>query len=449
MKQAISPLDDRYSAITQSLLKYFSELSYLLYRVRIEQEYLVALLRELGIKAKLDDFLKPVTEKDLAIIKKIETKGYRGIPPTNHDGKAIEYFLKLRLPKELKEYVHYGLTTEDVSNLALSLMIRDAFCEVLLPRLKSLTNELFKLAKANKLVVMPGRTHGQYAVPTTFGKEILVYVVRLSQQLELLKKIKLQGKLSCVVGTYSALHYAQPKHDWLSFSKRFVTELGLEWQPVTTQILPPEGYVRIFNTLHRINSILLDLCRDMWRYISDEWIVLKVKKGEAGSSVMPHKVNPINFENAEGNLKIANSLLELFARELPLSRLQRDLSDSTIKRNIGVALAHSYLAYSSLLKGLSGIEVNAAEMLNAVKHHPEVLTEAYQTVLRENMQKPYELFRDTTRGRSVTLKQLHQLIKQLEVPEEVKQRLIALKPEDYTGDIERIFKEAEKLIHSE
>ncbi|MBW2988306.1 adenylosuccinate lyase, partial [Candidatus Woesearchaeota archaeon] len=439
MHEGLSPLDDRYREKVEPLIDCFSESAYLKHRAYVEQLYLRALLEELGIKAELEEFLRPVGDGDVEIIKKIEKEGWQGIPPTRHDGKAVEYLLKLRLPENLREYVHYGVTTDDISNLALGLMLKRGLHEHILPRLEEVLGKLRELAFKYKHTVMLARTHGQYASPTTFGKEMLVFALRLYPEVQNLKQTPIQGKLSCAVGTYSALSCAHPEVNWVDFSKRFVTGLGLEWVVATTQILPPEGYVRIFNTLHRINSILLDLCKDMWRYISDEWVVLKVKKGETGSSVMPHKVNPINFENAEGNLKIANSLLELFARELPVSRLQRDLSDSTVKRNFGLALGHSYLAYGSLLRGLGGIEVNAAEMLRVVQQHPEVLAEANQTVLREHMQKPYELFKDITRGTSVTLEQLHEVIRGLDVPEEVKQRLLALKPEDYVGEIDRIF----------
>ncbi len=435
----LSPLDDRYHAKVGALADYFSDEAFLRNRIYIEQRYLETLLKRIGMKAELKQLFAPIKESDIEAIRQIETKGWQGIPATNHDGKAIEYFLKSRLSGQLKEFVHFGLTTEDVNNLAQGLMLKGALTALMIPKLTELTEIISDMAKAYKDASMLGRTHGQFASPTTFGKELFVFAKRLEGELAILQKEKIPGKLSGAVGTYSALKFAYPEINWVAFATDFVNGLRLEPVSVTTQTVPAEGYLHVFNSLHIINSILLDFCQDMWRYISDGWVVQAPKAGEVGSSVMPHKVNPINFENAEGNLKLANALLECFCRELPVSRLQRDLSDSTIKRNFGVALGHSYLAYDSCMKGLERVEPDASLMLQVVKSHPEVLSEAYQTELRKHVPEPYEMLKEMTRGKDVTLEQLHAFIDKLKVPTTVKRKLKSLKPEEYLGEIDKLF----------
>lgn len=439
MSENISPLDNRYQGVVRPLARYFSEDAFIRYRIRVEQRYLQALLDELKIRADLGDFLGPVTAEDIATVKEIERSGWGEIPATHHDGKAIEYFLKTRLDPRLCEYVHFGLTTEDVSNIALAMMIRDGLEKELIPAIKTLLEDIRTMAMEYRRDAMVGRTHGQWASPTTFGKELLVFVRRLEGEVERLKTARLEAKLSGAVGSYSALKFAVAEIDWLAFSRKFIRSFDLTPALVTTQIVPPESYLRVFQSFQLINSILIDLCRDLWRYISDGWVVQKPVEGEIGSSVMPHKVNPIHFENAEGNLKIANAFFECFGRELPVSRLQRDLSDSTIKRNFGVALAHSYLAYHSCREGLTRIRPDRALMRKLLDDHPEVVTEGIQTELRKHLPEPYERLKELTRGKIITREDLHRFIDSLKVPEEVKEKFKNLTPSNYLGEIDRLF----------
>ena len=437
----ISPLDNRYREVVRPLARYFSEEAFIRYRIRVEQRYLRSLLDELNIRSDLENFLEPVTTEDIAAVKEIEMKGRGEIPATHHDGKAIEYFLKTRLDPRVQEYVHFGLTTEDVSNIALGLMIRESLEEELIPAIDALLRDIQTMARAERRTAMPGRTHGQWASPTTFGKELLVFARRVEGEVERLKTVEIAAKLSGAVGSYSALKFTTPEIDWLSFSRKFILSFDLTPVLVTTQTVPPESYLRIFQSFQLINSILIDLSRDLWRYISDGWVVQKTVEGEVGSSVMPHKVNPIHFENAEGNLKIANALLECFVRELPVSRLQRDLSDSTVKRNFGVALAHSYLAYCSCREGLSRIRPDRGLMQRLLAEHPEIVTEGIQTELRKHLLNPYERLKELTRGKVITREDLHRFIGTLEVPEEVREKLQSLSPANYLGEIDRLFEE--------
>ncbi len=439
LSENISPLDNRYREVVRPLARYFSEDAFIRYRIRVEQRYLRALFNELKIKADLEEFLGPVTAEDIAAVKEIEEHGRGEIPATHHDGKAIEYFLKTRLDPRFQEYVHFGLTTEDVNNIALALMLREGLEEELLPGLDTLLEEIRALAREERRTAMPGRTHGQWASPTTFGKEIMVFVRRLESEVARLKTARIEAKLSGAVGSYSALKFALPEIDWLDFSRKFIRSFDLTPSLVTTQTVPPESYLRVFQSFQLINSILVDLCRDLWRYISDGWVVQKPVEGEIGSSVMPHKVNPIHFENAEGNLKIANALFECFARELPVSRLQRDLSDSTIKRNFGVALAHAYLAYHSCREGLARIRPDREMMEGLLDDHPEIVTEGIQTELRKHIPDPYERLKELTRGKTITGEELHRFIDSLEVPGEVKEKLKDLTPSNYLGEIDRLF----------
>lgn len=435
----LSPLDSRYREAVQPLARYLSEDAFFRYRVLVEQRYLRKLLDELKIKADLKSFLKPVTPDDIAVIREIETRGREGIPATRHDGKAIEYFLKTRLSPEYREYIHFGLTTEDVSNIARGLMLRDSLEKELIPMIDALLDDIRVMVIQYGKTAMPARTHGQWASPSTFGKELLVFLRRLEGEVNRFKKAPVAAKLNGAVGSFSALKFALPEIDWIAFSEKFIRSFGLNPVSVTTQIVPPESYLKIFQSLSLINSILVDLCQDLWRYISDGWLVLKPVKGEIGSSVMPHKVNPIHFENAEGNFKIANALIECFCRELPVSRLQRDLSDSTIKRNFGVALAHSYLAYKSCREGLARVKPDQDLMQKILNNHPEIITEGIQTELRKYIPNPYERLKDLTRGRTVTLDDIHSLIDSLEIPDMVKKKLKGLTPLNYLGEIDRFF----------
>ncbi len=420
----ISPLDDRYEKEVGPLSEFFSESAFLKYQVEIEQRYLESLIHELRLPFKFSKL--KITDNDIELIKQIETKGYKDIPATNHDLKAVEYFLKLKLPKGAKEWIHFGLTSEDVKNLAHGLQLKGALEKIIVSRADELTLTLAKFAKNTEKIVMLARTHGQAASPTTFGREIMVFVKRLEGQLDLIKQLKIDGKLNGSVGTYFTLKFAYPKIDWPSFSQRFVESLGLTHVSITTQIVPPDSYLRIFQAIKLFNSILIDFCQDMWRYISDSWVKQKTVEGEVGSSVMPQKVNPIHFESAEGNLKIANGMFDVFIRELPISRLQRDLSDSTIKRNFGVALAHSLLAYNYCFKGLLRVEPNEKLMKDILEAHPEVLAEAYQTELRKYGLPGYELLKGLTRGKKVTLEDMHAFVDKLDLPETVKEKLKGL-----------------------
>lgn len=409
---AISPIDGRYRKITEPLAGYFSERAFIMYRVRMEEAYLAALGDVLQLKFKK---IKPL-EVDAEAIKKIEQT-------TNHDLKAIEYWMKSKLPKNMGNWIHFGLTSEDATNIAYGLMTMGALHEVIIPALEKIFESLkFKSLKF-KSVAMLARTHGQPASPTTFGKEMAVFSFRLARQLQALQKWRAPGKLNGATGNYNALVAAYPKVDWVQFSKKFVESFGLEWIPLTTQIESHDSYAELFDNMRRINSILINLNQDLWRYISDGWLKQKAIAGEVGSSTMPHKINPIKFENSEGNLGLANALLQHFALKLPISRLQRDLSDSTVMRSMGSAFAYSLIGYKSLLEGLERVEVDTDTMLEVVNAHPEVLAEAIQTILRrDGISMPYEKLKALTRGNKITLEELRQVAD-----------LKTLTPEQYIG----------------
>ncbi len=441
----INPIDGRYYEKTRPLADYFSEMALMKYRVIVEGEYLIALsisrkthLRKFNPKeiGKIRSLYK-LTETDYEEIKKIESV-------TNHDVKAVEYFLKEKLSKtSLKdslEWIHFALTSEDTNNISYALMIRDSLEKVMIPSIKEIISELNKLAKQYKNLPMLARTHGQPATPTTFGKEMKVFAQRINRGIDHLFGQKILVKLNGASGNYSAHMAAYPKVDWQKFSEKFVIDLNkkrsipLELNHFTTQIEPHDSYVEIFDRFKRINNMLIDFNQDAWRYISDGYLGQKPKKGEVGSSTMPHKINPIDFENSEGNLGIANSLFEFFARKLPISRLQRDLSDSTVERNIGTAFAHSYLAYVMALRGLGKITVNEKRMKEDLTAHPEVIAEALQTVLRrENYPIPYETLKNLTRGKKVTMKDFSKFINGLKVSPKVKKELKKFTPLTYTG----------------
>ncbi|HRH24291.1 MAG TPA: adenylosuccinate lyase, partial [Candidatus Paceibacterota bacterium] len=412
---AISPLDGRYRSKVERLAPYMSEYGLIRYRVGVECAYLMALARERKLpftlsKAEEDILARiaAVSEADAALVKKIETEGVEGIPATRHDVKAVEYYIKQRIRgttlEEKAEWVHFALTSEDVNNIAYALMLSDALESVLVPRIVAVQEGLLTLARTYAATPMLARTHGQSASPTTFGKEMKVFSERIATALTSLKNIKIQAKLNGASGNWNAHAIAYPEVDWMAFTSKFIDSLNvertykLEANLYTTQIECHDSYVAVFDTVRRINTILIDFSQDMWRYISDSWVTQKPKAGEIGSSAMPHKVNPIDFENAEGNFGMANALFEHFGRKLPISRLQRDLSDSTTERNFGVSFAHSLIGYESLLTGLSRIEPNTGAMAEALAAHPEVLAEAVQTVLRREGQiGAYEKLKDLTR----------------------------------------------------
>jgi adenylosuccinate lyase len=443
---AINPIDGRYFEKTRELEPYFTEQALMKYRVIMECEYFISLsllnktaLRKFssGEVKIIRDIYENFNDASYQKIKKFEAT-------TNHDVKAVEYFIKEILTKtSLKdsiEWVHFALTSEDTNNIAYALMLADSLEQVMVLKVNEIISNLNNLAKKYKNLPMLARTHGQSASPTTFGKEMKVFAERLKRYSNILKNTKIATKLNGATGNYNAHVVAYPNVDWLDFSKKFIDGLNknrsqkLELNKFTTQIEPHDSYVDIFDALRHINSILLDFNQDMWRYISDGWVGQIPKAGEVGSSTMPHKINPIDFENSEGNLGLANSLFEFFARKLPISRLQRDLSDSTVERSFGSAFAYSFIAYSSLLKGLSKISVNEHKIKKDLMAHPEVIAEAIQTVLRrEGVAMPYEQLKALTRGKEVTLEDIQTFVQSLKVSDKIKKELLNITPSNYIG----------------
>ncbi|TAL73623.1 MAG: adenylosuccinate lyase [Rhodanobacter sp.] len=439
---ALSPLDGRYAGKVEALRPIFSELGLMHRRVHVEIEWLLALGNESTI-GELPAFT-PTQVKHLhtiadsfgieegARIKAIEAT-------TNHDVKAVEYFIKERIGADpalaqAREFVHFACTSEDINNLSYALMLRDARSEVLLPAMERVTAKLRELAHANAALPMLARTHGQTASPTTLGKELANVVARLARQREQLAAVAIPGKINGAVGNYNAHTIAYPEVDWRAFSQRFVESLGLTWNPYTTQIEPHDGIAEYCDAVRRANTILIDLARDTWGYISLGYFRQKLKDGEVGSSTMPHKVNPIDFENAEGNFGLANAMLDHFATKLPISRWQRDLTDSTVLRALGVAFGHTLVGYESLLKGLGKLTVNADRIESDLGASWEVLAEAVQTVMRRyGLPQPYEQLKALTRGHGMTAQTMHDFIQQLDLPADAKQRLLALTPGTYTG----------------
>lgn len=450
--EAIGPIDGRYRRHTEPLSNIFSEKGLIKYRLKVEGEYLLFLSEHPQIATRefsedernLVRRLYNISVEEAGIVKAIEVKGYKDIKPTNHDVKAVEYFMREKLKetslKDSLEWIHFALTSEDVNNLAYGLMLSDGLSEVVLPIADELYRTIEGLAQEYKNVPILARTHGQPASPTTFGKEFKVFASRLKRQLNQLESHEILVKLNGATGNYNAQYAAYPEVDWIRFTKEFVERFnegrGIRLKPnfVTTQIEPHDTYAELFDNLRRLNSIFINLDQDMWRYISDDWIKQRAVEGEIGSSTMPHKVNPIDFENSEGNLGIANALFEYFAVKLPVSRLQRDLSDSTVERNFGAALGYSLIGYNSALKGLSKIAVNEAKVIEELERHPEVISEAIQTVLRrEGCEMPYERLKELTRGRKVTLDDLRTFINGLNVSDKVKEELGQITPINYTG----------------
>jgi len=434
---AVSPLDGRYSSSVKYLSAYFSESALMHYRLKVEIEYLVALGREKSIK-ELPTFSKGEQARLRKIYQNFNSTGAEKVKEieatTNHDVKAIEYYIQGKVRKGLHPWIHFALTSEDVNNLSYSLMWQDGLSLVYLPALQLVNKELKKMARKYKNASMLALTHGQPATPTTFGKELAVFCARLERQIDQIKTHNLLGKFGGATGTWSAHMVVYPKTNWTSFTSKFIKSLGLEPNLVTTQIESHDSAVESYHQVVRVNSILTDLCRDMWSYISRGILGQKTVAGEVGSSTMPHKINPIQFENAEGNMGLANALLNHLATKLPISRMQRDLTDSTTLRNQGVALGHSYLALQNILKGFSRITINKTQMSKEMDNHWEVLSEAIQTILRKSGKtNAYEQLKNLTHGESINADSLAKFITGLKISDEDKRTLLNLTPKSYTG----------------
>jgi len=442
---AISPVDGRYQNKTDALRPIFSEYGLFRYRVLVEVEWLKKLSKNSSIKeiesfsASSTSLLNNIKDNfsiaDAERIKEIEKT-------TNHDMKAVEYFIREKIQsdsklKNISQFIHFACTSEDINNLSYALMLKDVRESILVPKLQKLVTILEKMSADYSSTPMISRTHGQTASPTTLGKEMAVYVHRLNRQNNQLKNIELLGKLNGAVGNFNAHFSAYPDIDWMTLSKEFVEELGLTWNPLTTQIESHDYMAEYFHVLIRSNTILIDLCRDLWGYISLGYFKLKLIKGEVGSSTMPHKINPIDFENSEGNFGFANSLLEHLAMKLPTSRWQRDLTDSTVLRNTGVGIAHSVIALDACIAGLSKIDVDTEIINQDLENSWEVLTEAIQTVMRcYNIEGAYEKLKEISRGNEISRETLHNFIEKLDIPNDAKSRLKNLTPSNYLGNAE-------------
>ena len=440
---AVSPIDGRYRSKTECLADYFSEYALIRYRVRVEIEYFITLcelpLPQLksfnsALFEQLRDIYRNFDEASAARVKEIESI-------TNHDVKAVEYFIKEEFDKiggldDYKEFIHFGLTSQDINNTSVPLSVKEALEEVFYPQIEELIAQLKEYADAWKDVPMLAKTHGQPASPTRLGKEVEVYVYRLSEQLATLRNCKMTAKFGGATGNFNAHHVAYPQHDWRAFGNRFVSEkLGLEREQWTTQISNYDHLGSVFDAIRRINTIIIDLDRDFWMYISMEYFKQKIKAGEVGSSAMPHKVNPIDFENSEGNLGIANAILQFLAQKLPVSRLQRDLTDSTVLRNVGVPVGHSVIAIQSTLKGLRKLILNEEKLREDLENTWAVVAEAIQTILRrEAYPHPYEALKALTRtNEKMTEETIHAFVQTLNVSDSVKAELMAITPYNYTG----------------
>ena len=448
---ALSPLDGRYNAKTSALRPYFSEFALIRYRVIVEIEWLKALSNESLIGevspfsantvGRLENLIKNFSVTDAEAIKAIEAS-------TNHDVKAVEYWLKETFSQysdivNVIEFIHFACTSEDINNLSHGLMLKNSRDEVMLPMLHALIDKLQTMAHQFASVPLLSRTHGQPATPTTMGKEMANVAYRLNYACDRLRAIALLGKINGAVGNYNAHIIAYPNLDWEKFAQNFVEKLGLTFNPYTTQIEPHDAIAALFDAYARVNTILIDLNRDIWGYISLGYFKQKTKENEVGSSTMPHKVNPIDFENSEGNLGIANALLNHLSEKLPVSRWQRDLTDSTVLRNMGVALGHTLLAYDSCIKGLNKLEINHIAIQRDLQDAWEVLAEPVQMVMRRfGIKNPYERLKALTRGKSgISQETLHQFIQTLEIPDKEKQQLLALTPTNYIGLAEKLAKD--------
>ena len=441
---AISPIDGRYRGKTEPLAAFFSEYALVRYRVRVEIEYFITLC-ELPLPQLQDfdhclfeplrDIYRNFTVEDAARVKDIEAV-------TNHDVKAVEYFIKEKIdalngfPVQAKEFIHFGLTSQDINNTSVPLSIKEALEDVYYPLVEELIEQLNDYAEEWKTVPMLAKTHGQPASPTRLGKEIMVYVYRLEEQLRSLKETPITAKFGGATGNYNAHHVAYPQYDWKEFGNKFVSEkLGLEREQYTTQISNYDWLAAIFDAMKRINTIVVDLDRDFWMYISMDYFKQKIKAGEVGSSAMPHKVNPIDYENSEGNLGIANAILQFLSAKLPVSRLQRDLTDSTVLRNVGVPMGHAVIAFQSTLKGLRKLILNEQKLQEDLDNTWAVVAEAIQTILRrEAYPNPYETLKALTRtNERMTAETIARFIETLDVSEDVKDELRVITPANYTG----------------
>ena len=440
---AVSPIDGRYRSKTESLGEYFSEYALIRYRIRVEIEYFITLcelpLPQLAgfnhdLFETLRDIYRNFDEGSAARVKDIEKV-------TNHDVKAVEYFIKEEFDKiggldNYKEFIHFGLTSQDINNTSVPLSLKEALADVYVPMIEELIAKLEAFAEEWKDVSMLAKTHGQPASPTRLGKEIEVFAYRLREQLNQLRNCKISAKFGGATGNYNAHHVAYPQYDWKVFGNRFVSEkLGLEREQYTTQISNYDNLCAVFDAIKRINTIIIDLDRDFWMYISMENFKQKIKAGEVGSSAMPHKVNPIDFENSEGNLGIANAVLQFLSMKLPVSRLQRDLTDSTVLRNIGVPLGHGLIAMQSTLKGLGKLILNEEKIYNDLDATWAVVAEAVQTILRrEAYPHPYEALKALTRtNQHITAESIHDFVSGLDVSDDVKKEILAITPHNYTG----------------
>lgn len=444
---AISPVDGRYGSKTSELRSIFSEFGLLKYRVEVEVRWLQALSRQAEItevpefdvyaNELLDNIVTNFDESDGARIKEIEST-------TNHDVKAVEYFLKEQVAKNpdlhaVNEFIHFACTSEDINNLSHALMLKAAREDVIVPYCQKLVNALDALAEEYRTVPMMARTHGQPASPTTMGKEMANVKARLVRQLEQIKNVELLGKINGAVGNYNAHVSAYPNIDWHQFSENFVTGLGISWNPYTTQIEPHDYIAELFDAVARFNTIILDFDRDIWGYIAMGHFKQKTIAGEIGSSTMPHKVNPIDFENSEGNLGLANAIFAHLATKLPVSRWQRDLTDSTVLRNLGVGVGYAVIAYQATLKGISKLQVNEQSLRDELDNNWELLAEPIQTVMRRySIEKPYEKLKELTRGKKVNQQIIAEFIDGLDMPEEAKVGLKAMTPSNYIGMAEKL-----------
>lgn len=439
---AVSPIDGRYGDKVSALRTIFSEFGLLKFRVQVEVRWLQKLAATAQIKevpsfdadvnAYLDEIVANFCEKDAMRIKEIERT-------TNHDVKAVEYFLKEKVAQvpalhAVSEFIHFACTSEDINNLSHALMLKTAREEVLLPQWRQMIDKVTTMAHEYRSLPLLSRTHGQPATPSTIGKEFANVAYRMERQYRQLEQIEILGKINGAVGNYNAHIAAYPEVNWHEFSETFVTSLGITWNPFTTQIEPHDYIAELFDCVARFNTILLDFDRDIWGYVALNHFKQKTIAGEIGSSTMPHKVNPIDFENSEGNLGLANAVLAHLASKLPVSRWQRDLTDSTVLRNLGVGLGYSLIAYQSTLKGLNKLEVNEQHLLDELDQNWEVLAEPIQTVMRRyGIEKPYEKLKELTRGKRVTAEGMKQFIDGLELPEDEKVRLKAMTPANYIG----------------
>ncbi len=440
---AISPVDGRYGRKTEALRPIFSEYGLIHHRVLVEVRWLQALAAHAGIPEVpvlsehahklLDAIAANFSEEDAQRVKNIERT-------TNHDVKAVEYFLKEKIAgndelEAISEFIHFACTSEDINNLAHALMLREARGQVLLPQLDEIIHAISTLAHDNAELSMLSRTHGQPATPTTLGKEMANVVARLHRQRDQVAAVPMLGKINGAVGNYNAHMVAYPEVDWPLFSREFVTRLGLDWNPYTIQVEPHDYIAELFDAVARFNVILIDFARDVWGYISLGYFKQKTIAGEVGSSTMPHKVNPIDFENAEGNFGIANAIFDHLSMKLPISRWQRDLSDSTVLRNLGVGIAHSAIGYDSLMRGIGKLESNPARLSEDLDATWEVLAEAVQTVMRRyGVEQPYEKLKELTRGKGIDAASLKSFIEGLEIPQEAKDALTKLTPGSYIGN---------------